>query len=123
MSKTIFDSLIVYNNEYDIDLSNKTGNICIIQDSLSNENMFNNLLKYEKNLKDNTYKKIVNHEYKFRPDKLALEIYGNQLLYPLILIANNLTSILQFDPKKLNFTIKIPNNEIVQKILIELKTN
>ena len=56
----------------------------------------------------------IDNKYLYRPDKLAYEIYGDDLYYPWILQANSLGSIAQFIPSLLNNKAYIPRMEFIQ---------
>jgi len=58
----------------------------------------------------------IDDSYKFRPDKVAYEVYRNDYFYPLILYANNISSILQFTPDIIGTEIKYLKPEIVSKL-------
>ena len=121
---TIFESLLVYNNMYDPTMKSQLrpdANNTIIQDVLSNPDIFNIFLQYEKELKSSSYTEIaLMNNYDFRPDKLANEYYGNQLYYPVILIMNDLCSIMQFRVHDLNYSVKLPSIETVQNIITKI---
>jgi len=58
----------------------------------------------------------INDSYKYRPDKVAYEIYGDDLLYPWILQANGLGSIANFIPSQLNYEVVVPNKDFIDSI-------
>lgn len=122
---SIFNSLLVYNNNYDNTIRGKLNSITTnltLLDSISNANIFDNFLKFESELKNpkNYIIKPMDSSYDFRPDKLAMEIYKDQSLYPAILICNNVCSLLQFRPSLLNYSVKIPTKEIIDTIISKL---
>ena len=55
--------------------------------------------------------------FKYRPDLVALQFYGSEQFYPLILAANNIGSLLQFIPSEFNHNIKLIRPEVIQKLL------
>jgi uncharacterized membrane protein len=55
--------------------------------------------------------------YKYRPELVALQYYGSEQYYPLILAANNIGSLLQFVPSRFNNQIKMIRSEVIQKLL------
>jgi hypothetical protein len=114
---SVFNSLIVYNNAYDNTLVSAD---CSLLDSLVIPNLFDSFLKYENELKFNYSTRSLDSSYDFRPDKIAVEMYGNQLYYPAILICNNLCSLIQFRPKNLNYEVKVPTPEILQYVINKL---
>jgi len=57
-------------------------------------------------------------KYKNRPDLIAYEQYGIMEYYPIILFANNIGSLFQFNQDNLNNNILIPNLDFIQKYLI-----
>lgn len=115
---SVFTDIIVYNNNYDSDLLQS--NDPKLLDTLSIPNIFDNFTKFETLIRNNTYNIDIDTGYDFRPDKVALEQLGNQLLYPLILIANDLCSIFQFRPKNLQYKLKVPTSDTVKYILDNL---
>lgn len=115
---SVFTDIIVYNNNYDSDLLQS--NDPKLLDTLSIPNIFDNFTKFETLIRNNTYNIDIDTGYDFRPDKVALEQLGNQLLYPLILIANDLCSIFQFRPKNLQYKLKVPTGDTVKYILDNL---
>lgn len=59
---------------------------------------------------------IVQDTYKYRPERVALDYYGNESYYPIILAANNIGTIFHFIPSKFNFTIKLLKSNIIQQL-------
>ena len=55
--------------------------------------------------------------FKYRPELVALQFYGSEQFYPLILAANNIGSLLQFIPSKFNYKIKLIRSDVIQKLL------
>lgn len=55
--------------------------------------------------------------YKYRPERVALQYYGHESYYPLILAANNIGTLFHFIPSQFNNQIKMVKSNIVQKIL------
>ena len=55
--------------------------------------------------------------FKYRPELIALQYYGSEQFYPLILAANNIGSLLQFIPSQFNNQIKLIKSETVSKLL------
>jgi hypothetical protein len=55
--------------------------------------------------------------YKYRPERIALQYYGSEQYYPIILAANNIGSLLQFIPSEFNNKIKMVKSEVIQKLL------
>ena len=54
--------------------------------------------------------------FKYRPERIALQYYGSELYYPIILAANNIGSIMEFIPSRFNNQIKMLKSEVIQKI-------
>ncbi len=115
---SVFNSLIVYNNAYDNSIVSSDRSLL---DSLVIPNLFDSFLKFEQELKLNFTTRSLDASYDFRPDKVSMEEYNNQLYYPAILICNNLCSLLQFRPKHLNFEVKIPTPAILNYVIGNLK--
>ena len=55
--------------------------------------------------------------YKYRPERVALQYYGHESYYPMILAANNIGTLFQFIPSHFNNQIKMVKSEVIQKIL------
>jgi hypothetical protein len=115
-NNSVFDTAIIYNIPATATVVNP------IIDSLSVPALMNSFLFFEPDLKNpKNYTSIsFTNSYNFRPDRFALEIYGNQNLYPAILLCNNLCSILQFKAEALNFSVRIPTTDIINTILQKL---
>jgi len=79
-------------------------------------NMINDRIHYIQKPENNIIIPV-NNTYKFRPERLALEQYGDELLYPIILASNNIGSIFDFDPTLFNNEIKLLKPEIVRNVL------
>lgn len=65
---------------------------------------------------DNVVKVNVPDNYKYRPERLALDYYGNESLYPLILAANNIGTLFHFIPELFNNTMNIPKASIIKQL-------
>jgi len=76
------------------------------------------LLVSEQFLFDNCIVLPYRAKYNKRPDLVAHEQYGIMAYYPIILFANNVGSLFQFNQDNLNNRILVPNIEFVQKYLI-----
>lgn len=96
-------------------ITNSSGEMFII-------NIYNLYEKYYELLLEQTTIVVLSDEeyirYRFQPKLLALDLYGNQDLYYLLLRVNNIYSIINFDFKEL--TVFKPNlvsllNEIMVK--------
>jgi hypothetical protein len=77
----------------------------------------NKLIKKRQELITNSTIHEIDSRYDYRPDKLAYEIYGQDFWYPVILIANDLGSILQFKSGNMNFKCKTPSLSVIKNIL------
>lgn len=55
----------------------------------------------------------IDNKYLYRPDKLAYEIYGDDLYYPWILQANSIGSVAQFIPDLLNNQAYLPRKDFI----------
>jgi hypothetical protein len=101
---------------YDPMLESEKGNLVLnlFSEPELLKNVFYNNIKI---LKENSVQKIISDTYKFKPEQLALEEYGSEKLYPVILIANDLGSVLQFIPDNMNNLVNIPSLRSVQEIL------
>jgi len=59
----------------------------------------------------------VSDKYKYRPERVALQYYGQESFYPLILAANNLGTLFQFIPSQLNNQVKLLKSDIIRSLL------
>ncbi len=75
-------------------------------------------------MKDATIHQLEDN-YKFRPDRLAHDLWGQDLWYPAILVTNNIGSVLQFIPDIMGHTCLIPTDDNLIRVLkiITAKTN
>jgi len=53
----------------------------------------------------------------YRPDKIAFDVYGDDMYYPCILAANNLGSVLSFKPDRMNYECYIPDRSFIETYL------
>lgn len=53
--------------------------------------------------------------YKYSPDKVAYQVYGDDLYYPWILQANSMGSIFNFIPSEMDYECFIPNKSFIDK--------
>lgn len=85
----------------------------------------NHLIQYKYILKQDTTILDLDLKYKFRPDRLAYDLWGQDLWYPVLLATNNMGSILEFNPERMGYTCEIPSDESLSKLLniIIAKTN
>jgi len=60
----------------------------------------------------------INNSFNFRPDKVAYEVYGNDLFYPIILFSNQIGSLMQFRIDILGTEIKYLKPELIKKLEI-----
>ena len=82
--------------------------------------VFNNLFtKNKKSLVKNAATVEIDARYDYRPDLLSYKYYGEDFYYPVILIANNIGSMLQFKSGTLDNKCLIPNLGDVQSIIAE----
>ena len=58
----------------------------------------------------------VQDTYKYRPERVALQYYGNESYYPIILAANNIGTIFHFVPSKFNNTIKMVKSDVLRQL-------
>ena len=65
---------------------------------------------------DNYLIKKIDDTYNFKPDKLALEIYGNDFYYPLLFFPNNIGSILQFHTHLIGTKVKYLDPQYLPKL-------
>lgn len=72
----------------------------------------------ELNLKENYNYVPFEDNYKFRPDLIARKYYGSDYFYPLVLITNNINSMINFTPENTNYRLKIINVNLLKKIFI-----
>jgi hypothetical protein len=77
--------------------------------------ILNNLqyLKQDKNLVEVDCPDI----YKYRPDRIAYQYYGDCNFFPLVLAANNLGSLLQFVPSRFGNKIKLIKSQVIKNLL------
>lgn len=80
--------------------------------------LLNQLLVTENFLRDNCYLVPFRKKYTCRPDLIAYEEYGVMEYYPVILFANNIESLFQFNQHNLNNQIFIPHLIFLKKYLI-----
>lgn len=66
---------------------------------------------------DNVYLVEVGDNYKFRPDLLSYIFYGTDQLFTLILGANNMKSLLEFNPAERNNLIYVFKESAMTKII------
>jgi len=55
-------------------------------------------------------------KYKFRPERLAYEYYGDDNFFPIILAVNNISSVLKFIPSEFNNQIKLVKSERLEQL-------
>ena len=55
--------------------------------------------------------------YKYRPDRIAFQYYGDCNYYPLVLIANNLGTLFNFVPAHFGNKIKLIKSKVIQDLL------
>ena len=82
---------------------------------ISNSVLLNNLkmLKMEENLVEVDCP----DKYKYRPDSIAYQYYGDSNFFPLVLVANNLGSLLQFVPSNFGNKIKLIKSQVIKNLL------
>ena len=85
----------------------------------------NILTQYKYILTQDAINYPLNENYKFRPDRLAYELWGQDLWYPAILAVNNIGSIMQFNPDQMGQNCIIPTDENLVRVLriVTAKTN
>ncbi len=54
--------------------------------------------------------------FKYRPERVARQYYGHESFYPIILAANNIGSLMQFDPSKFNNQIKMVKSDVIERL-------
>jgi len=98
--------MIIYNNDRNTSFINE----------FSKEHIFENeLLQLPLDfILKNSSIYYINDNYKYRPDKLAFEVYGDDLYYPWILQANSIGSIFNFVPSRMDNEIFVPNKIFVE---------
>ena len=87
----------------------------LLSTGISKSILLNNL-KYLK-MEENLVEVECPDKYKYRPDSVAFQYYGDSNFFPLVLIANNLGSLLQFDPSKFDNRIKLIKSQVIQNLL------
>ena len=60
----------------------------------------------------------IDESYNLRPDKVAYKVYGVDYYYPIILVCNNIGSLLQFTIDKVGTSVYYLKPELLNKILI-----
>ena len=87
--------------------------------SFTDYHIFNNLFAKinTKELIENSVIYNIDNTYKYRPDKVAYEVYADEFYYPWILQANSLGTIFQFIPENLNFECYVPSLEYINSKL------
>lgn len=85
----------------------------------------NYLIQYKYVLQQEATTIDLDSKYKFRPDRLAYDLWGQDLWYPILLVTNNIGSILEFNPERMGYTCEIPSDENLSKLLTTIisKTN
>jgi len=92
----------------------------IVYDQYLDPSIMGNLINDNINFltrKENIIIVEVQDNYKYRPELIALQYYGSEQFYPLILAANGVGSLLQFIPSRFNYQIKLIKHDAVSKIL------
>ncbi len=77
----------------------------------------NSLLQYKSILIEGAELLPIDSTYNLRPDKLAYDLWGQDLWYPAILVSNNIGSILQFKPELLGNSCLVPTGASLLKVL------
>jgi len=83
-----------------------------------NGNIFNN--KFYINLDyliESSVKVNFKHNWLYNPHKFCLDQYGVFELYPIILLVNNVKSIFEFKPDKLDNVVISPSYNSIYKVL------
>lgn len=90
----------------------------LLLNTYTDATIFNNtIIQYKNILEKDAEIYPIDERYHLRPDKLAYDIWGQDLWYPAILAINNLGSILQFKPESLGYNCKIPSTDNMLKVL------
>ena len=55
--------------------------------------------------------------YKYRPDRIAFQYYGDSNFYPLVLLANNIGTLFHFVPSKFGNKIKMIKSQVIVDLL------
>ena len=93
---------------------NDTRNYSFINEFTKEHIFENNLLQLPIDFIIRNSEKIsIDDTYKYRPDKLAYEYYGDDMYYPWILQANSIGSILNFIPSQMDYEVFVPNRYFV----------
>jgi hypothetical protein len=67
-------------------------------------------------LPENLVQVSVSDVYKYRPERVALQYYGNESYYPIILAANNIGTLFHFVPSKFNNTINMVKSDVLRQL-------
>jgi len=73
-------------------------------------NISNRWNMYHKSIFDDMDYIEFDDRYIYRPDLVAYEIYGSQQLFPLILMANKVESVIRFNQINIGNKIMLPKN-------------
>jgi len=96
----------------------KTEKNSLVLDTFIDPRIFLNVCTQYKNILMDSPKIIeINDSYKFRPDKLAYELWHEDLWYPIILTTNNLGSVLQFTPHTMGYKCLVPDDKDLLKFM------
>jgi len=98
----VSDSTTVAKNEFA--KSNILGNLIVDNGALFRD-------------KENLVEIPLSNIYKYRPERIAYEYYGDEGFFPIVLASNNLKTLLEFDPNRMNNKAYLLKSDLVKAIL------
>jgi len=95
-------------------------NNTMIMDAFTNDSIVGNVfldnIQFLKH-PDNIIEIDCSDDYKYRPDKLAKQYYGDANYFQIILLANNIGTLFHFVPSKWNNKIKLIKTKVIEDLL------
>ncbi len=105
-------SFLVNNNIFERDTR--------ILDTFTDWHIFENIfIKNKARLEASSTWREIDARYDYRPDLLSYEVYKEDFYYPVILIANNVGSMLQFKSDSMDNKCKIPDLKVILDLINE----
>ena len=71
-------------------------------------------------LRERSKQMIISSEYDQAPDRVAYDYYGDDLMYPVILEMNGISSMFNFTSASLNRVVLLPDAGDINKLLGEM---
>jgi len=94
--------------------------ISIVKNEFANSNILGNRIIDNYSIftnKENLIEIPLSNIYKYRPERIAYEYYGDEGFFPIVLASNNLKSLLEFDPNRMNNKAYLLKSDLVKSIL------